>query len=1084
MRGSNPLIQLRGMRSFAPIGVLALLAACGGGDAPSPPPVNTSPLPATGIGAAGGTVTGTSGSKVVIPAGALATNVDVAISESSTGAPALPGALTTVGPTFAVTPHGTAFAAAVTVTIPFDASKVPAGVTPTLYKTNATQTAWEPVVGATVSGGTISGQVTGFSYFAAMILAFNDEYQFYDTTFAPWPEAPVHISKSAALDETHLPTHIDYVPPGVEKIAGGTVHIADYGKIYWVSAVAPLVNFADPKSPYGHWTTLKHTQLFRKTEAVASLELVVSKMTSELMDSHGQLPSQTECPALASGGTLADCKDVLYSRMIFEVHAWTDLSHGSSIDLAHGKINAGANGYIGHWFHSAGESDPNSSLKYSTAPQFAFNDDVDHFLGNHFKQELQTPIVIDIPLDAVLKDQTFYVEVTVIAQAENRRGGDAFAGTWFHDPEKTVGASYEGTGIRAEPILDAVAATRPEFPQVPAPVCTTGTDPLAGTIQLETSATRVPESVGGGAALIGVTRSGGTKGEVTALFTTSDGDGVAGVDYVAVTALVRFPDGDSTTRYVAVPVIDNHEVSNVRSLGVSLADMRGCAALGSPSAATIAILDDDAPPNLPTYTVGGTISGLEGTGLVLLETLGGARLTPAGNGLFTFPERLYSDAPYDVRVETQPGGPAQICTIANGSGHIEESDITNVAVTCAAIPSETALDPAFGASGKVTSSSFNPARAVALQADGKSVVLDVRNLTRYNSDGSLDTTFGIAGKVAIVASGGVLDAMEGLVIQSDGKIVVAGHTSTPPSVVQDFAVQRFNADGTLDTTFGSGGKVVTDFSGTDDMGYAIALQGDGMILVAGTTVVGTGANADQDFAVVRYKADGNPDPAFGSGGKTNIDVAGTADFGYAIAWQFDGRVVVAGRVAADGGTDPDFGFARLEANGQPDLSFGVRGRAQVAFVANAWDEAHDMLVQPDGKIVAGGYARIGTVFQYAAMRLDSDGSVDTKFGAGGKAATSLAVAENFGRALARDADGNILIAGQVSTLTNGDFGILRLTSTGLVDTSFGNAGLLTVDFFGGTDNVQDMLVQPDGKILVVGSAVNRFPGLAMVRITP
>ena len=143
-----------------------------------------------------------------------------------------------------------------------------------------------------------------------------------------------------------------------------------------------------------------------------------------------------------------------------------------------------------------------------------------------------------------------------------------------------------------------------------------------------------------------------------------------------------------------------------------------------------------------------------------------------------------------------------------------------------------------------------------------------------------------------------------------------------------------------------------------------------------------------------------------------------------------------------------------------------------------------MLVQPDGKIVAGGYARIGAIFQYAVMRLDSDGTVDTKFGVGGKVQTALSAAENFGRTLARDSDGNILIAGQVSTLSNADFGVLRLTSTGAVDTSFGNAGLLTVDFFGAADNIRDMVVQPDGKILVVGSAVNRFPGLAMARIAP
>lgn len=680
--------------------------------------------------------------------------------------------------------------------------------------------------------------------------------------------------------------------------------------------------------------------------------------------------------------------------------------------------------------------------------------------------------------------QSFYVEVIVIAEAENRRGGDAFAGAWFHDPQKIVGATYSGTGIVPEIIVDAAAAVPPVFEQVPAAMCTTGTDPAAGTIQFENAATRISESGSGGAALIGVTRSGGSKGEMTALFTMAGGDAVAGVDYTSVSTLVRFPDGDGAMRFVPVPIIDNADISDVRDVGLQLSDVRGCAALGTRSAANLIILDDDAPPTTPTYALGGTVGGLEGTGLAPIETLSGARIAPAGNGAFAFAERFYTSAPYHVRVETQPAAPAQLCTVTNGDGNIGTADVANVSVSCGVAPGAGSLDPTFGVSGKVSSSSFSTGRAVALQADGKSVMLAAKTLSRFNVDGSLDTTFGIAGKVTIVAGGGALDAMEGLAIQGDGKIVVTGYTSTPPALIQDITVQRFNSDGTLDATFGSGGKVVTDFSGSEDLAYAVAIQGDGKILVAGTTIVGSGASTDRDFAVVRYDVDGSLDSSFGDSGKTHCDVAGTADYGYAIAWQFDGKIVIAGRVAADGGANPDFGFVRLEANGQRDLGFGTAGRAQVDFEVNNWDEARDVLLQPDGKIVAGGFARIGTVYQYAVTRLNSDGTPDAKFGSGGKVTTTLTAAENFGRALARQSDDKILIAGQVSSLANGDFGVLRLMNTGAVDTSFGTGGLLTIDFFGIVDDIRDMVIQADGKILVVGSGGNRTGLFGMARIEP
>lgn len=145
----------RYLRGFAASLVLLTLAACGG--RPSvPPPVTVT------VGAAGGTVMGPSGAKVVIPAGALTKDTPIGIAQSDAGAPALPAGTTSLGATFAFTPHGTAFAVPVTITLPFDAASVPAGSAPELYKTNA-QNQWERVAGATLGADSVSGAVTGFS---------------------------------------------------------------------------------------------------------------------------------------------------------------------------------------------------------------------------------------------------------------------------------------------------------------------------------------------------------------------------------------------------------------------------------------------------------------------------------------------------------------------------------------------------------------------------------------------------------------------------------------------------------------------------------------------------------------------------------------------------------------------------------------------------------------------------------------------------------------------------------------------------------------------------------------------------------
>jgi sugar lactone lactonase YvrE len=149
---------------LVPVLAMLVVCGCGGGSDPGP---RQDAGPGSGIGPAGGQASEASGAQVTVPAGALSAATPIEVTRSSAGAPALPTNLVAFGPTFAFTPHGTSFAVPVTITVPFDPTSVPAGTTPKLFKTNAAQSGWQEVPGATVQGSTMTGQVSGFSFAVA-----------------------------------------------------------------------------------------------------------------------------------------------------------------------------------------------------------------------------------------------------------------------------------------------------------------------------------------------------------------------------------------------------------------------------------------------------------------------------------------------------------------------------------------------------------------------------------------------------------------------------------------------------------------------------------------------------------------------------------------------------------------------------------------------------------------------------------------------------------------------------------------------------------------------------------------------------
>ena len=178
------------------------------------------------------------------------------------------------------------------------------------------------------------------------------------------------------------------------------------------------------------------------------------------------------------------------------------------------------------------------------------------------------------------------------------------------------------------------------------------------------------------------------------------------------------------------------------------------------------------------------------------------------------------------------------------------------------------------------------------------------SLARYDHNGTLDPTFGISGKVTTDLGG--LDTAHAIDIQGDGKILVSGHTVV--CCHQDaFALARYNVDGTLDSTFGTGGKVITDFNnGSSDSYPAIAIQADGKIVLVGTSNI---INVGRVFAVTRYNPDGTLDLAFGTSGKVLTDF-GSSCFAHAIAIQIDGNIIAAGVTGPNPSPSGDFALAR------------------------------------------------------------------------------------------------------------------------------------------------------------------------------
>jgi len=377
-------------------------------------------------------------------------------------------------------------------------------------------------------------------------------------------------------------------------------------------------------------------------------------------------------------------------------------------------------------------------------------------------------------------------------------------------------------------------------------------------------------------------------------------------------------------------------------------------------------------------------------------------------------------------------------TVTNFQGGTADQDMAVVRYKL-----DGSLDMSFGGSGEVVTSvgsSRDGAADVKVQPDGKVVVAGWTGgsgskfaLVRYNTDGSLDSSFGVNGIVLTNITKGSTDLALQVAIQPDGKIIAAGTTQPAKSTTKNLAIVRYNADGTLDTSFGTGGKVIRQFSAPlaayiyGGMDLAIDLSTNPLDSNAGKIMVV--AELSQAFPVVlRLNTNGSPDASFGSNGVGCVTVSTLQGSNPAVclAIQSDDRVVVAGPPSTTQGIE----LVRYNADGSLDSGFGSGGIAITASALPYAAYSRDLVIQPNGNIVvAGNTGAIGAPVganNFLVERVNQYGSLDTSFGSDG-ITTSMGVAVNtYSKVgVALEPDGRIVVAGTAIIAGNYNFALAR-----------------------------------------------------------
>lgn len=397
------------------------------------------------------------------------------------------------------------------------------------------------------------------------------------------------------------------------------------------------------------------------------------------------------------------------------------------------------------------------------------------------------------------------------------------------------------------------------------------------------------------------------------------------------------------------------------------------------------------------------------------------------------------------------------------------------------------------------------------------IIAAIPTFAQSQLGGILDRSFGVGiedgtpdGMISVSLGPGN-DTTEGAAIQSDGKILVAGSSTSYGSgtTTSNIVVVRFKNDGMLDVSFGAGngdgspdGVVTLNLGSGSEEGRAIAVQSDGKIIVAGTTASPEVTSSRKNIVVARLNVDGTLDPSFGADGNADgtpdgfvaISLGEGDDVANAVAIQPDGRILVAG--TASSGSDSDIAIARLNRDGSLDAaSFGIGQRdgspdgIVTLSLGKGSDEALDIAVQNTGDIVVAGVSHSvsgsGGSGNIVVVRLKIDGSLDKFFGTDADGAPdgvvniSLSEGDDAASALAIQSDGKILVGGSNASVSGKNAAVARLSSSGSIDGSFGIGsadgtpdGSVSLSLGSRDDEIAAIAVDAEGKIVVVGTTAS------------
>jgi uncharacterized delta-60 repeat protein len=474
--------------------------------------------------------------------------------------------------------------------------------------------------------------------------------------------------------------------------------------------------------------------------------------------------------------------------------------------------------------------------------------------------------------------------------------------------------------------------------------------------------------------------------------------------------------------------------------------------------------------------------------IVRLNPDGTRDLSFDGDGivLYPTPDQLFS-------VSIAVGSNGKIFTTSRLPSSYSVYSVRDFIVTV--YNSDGSKDTSFGQGGTVTTGEFagmGQITSMAVQSDGKIIAAGYSNanvtfiadfaVVRYNINGTLDTSFGSSGKVSTMVGDYRFSSARAVAIQTDGKIVVAGTGANSNGAISGFAVVRYNQDGSLDNTFDGDGKVLTEIGGS---AISVLIQPDGKIVAAGTNFYGR--------IIIRYNSDGSLDNTFGNNG---IYIESNRKVGNIIsmAIQSDGKLVTLGTfysITSNSFVENGFAIARYNSNGTTDNTFGENGKSVTRLESRG--QVTSLKIQADGKIIVAGNSKDetasadtvdGTKQGFAVFRYNPNGSLDNTFDGDGKVYTSF---ENgaYAASLSIQADNKIVVAGNTYTPAYDSlFATARYNSDGSLDSTFGRDGKLATAAFGGKHSwAASMAIQPNGKIIVGGVIGGTF-GLVRYQGTP